>query len=92
MKNPGLYPCFFTTGHDVPMRLSLRSLWRFFADGFVAFGQSQFSVPTPDAGEPAVPGHPENMLWDQPLTETEMALNRQLEGVAERVARGPEPL
>lgn len=92
MTKAGLYPCFFTTGHDVPMRLSLRSLWRFCADALIAYGRSQFFIPTPDIGEPAAPGHPERMPSDQYLTETELALDLQLEGVAERVARGPEPL
>ncbi|MFE5401241.1 DUF6059 family protein [Streptomyces sp. NPDC056580] len=74
------------------MRLFLRSLWRFCADSFTAYGQSQFFIPTPDTGPPAVPGHPERMLWNQPLTETELALDRQLEGLSEGVTRGPEAL
>ncbi|MEU1709176.1 DUF6059 family protein [Streptomyces sp. NPDC005706] len=74
------------------MRLFLRSLWRFCADGFTAYGQSHFFIPGPDPGRPAAPGHPESMLWHQPLTETELALDRQLEGLSEGVSRGPEPL
>lgn len=79
------------TGHDAPMRLFLKSLLRFCADALVTYGQSQFFIPTPDVGEPA-PGHPERVPWNVPLTEAEEALDRQLEGVAERVGRGLEPL
>ncbi|WP_443045564.1 DUF6059 family protein [Streptomyces sp. HUCO-GS316] len=74
------------------MRLFLRSLWRFCVDAFIAYGRSQFFIPYPDIGEPVAPGHPERMLCNQPLTETEAALDRQLEGTAERVARDSEPL
>ncbi|MFJ3170857.1 DUF6059 family protein [Streptomyces roseus] len=73
------------------MRLSLKSLLRFCADAFVAYGQSQFFIPTQDIWEPA-PGHPERVPWNLPLTEAELALDRQLEGVAERVGRGLDPL
>lgn len=71
------------------MRL-LRSLLRFCADALIAYGRCQFFVPGPELAAPG-PGHPERMPCDAPLTETEKALDHQLEGVAERVGREADP-
>jgi Family of unknown function (DUF6059) len=60
----------------------LRYLW----DGLVAYGKSVLGAHVPLTDPP--PGHPERWHPDQPLTETELALARQLAGRRRR-ARPP---
>ncbi|MEV7779643.1 DUF6059 family protein [Kitasatospora sp. NPDC088351] len=69
------------------MRWSLRNLLRLCGNAVITYGQCQIAVSVPQLEEPA-PGHPERTLRGRPLTETEKALDRQLDGVAERVGPG----
>ncbi|MFB7678175.1 DUF6059 family protein [Kitasatospora purpeofusca] len=73
------------------MSLSLKSVLRFCANAIITYGQCHYYVPAPDVGEPA-PGHPERMSHNVPLTDTERALARQLEGVEAQVGRGLNPI
>ncbi|WP_406386816.1 DUF6059 family protein [Streptomyces sp. NBC_01618] len=63
----------------------MRRLLRLCADSLIAYGQIYLSEPHPYIAEPPPPGHPECLASDRPLTETERALDRQLEG---RTGRG----
>lgn len=62
------------------MSSSLSRLLRACANVLITYGEMYFYIPSPNVGEPA-PGHPERMVWNQQLTETEKALDRQLEGM-----------
>ncbi|NEA55123.1 hypothetical protein G3I60_13445 [Streptomyces sp. SID13666] len=75
-----LYQAFFSTGQNTSMRLSMSRLLRLCANVLIAYGEMYYCLPYPDVGEPA-PGHPESMVRNQPFTEMEKALDRQLEGL-----------
>ncbi|MET8681303.1 DUF6059 family protein [Streptomyces sp. NPDC004647] len=59
------------------MRSHVARLLRFFLDGLIGLGQGWVYIPAPPLDEPAA-GHPERLCPDQPLTETERGLARQL--------------
>ncbi|MFE3824914.1 DUF6059 family protein [Streptomyces sp. NPDC059092] len=75
-----LYPGFCGIGHDGPMRSSLSRLLRMCANALIAYGQVYVVIPSPDVAEP-VQGDPERKSCERPLTDTERALARQLEGM-----------
>ncbi|MFE6161278.1 DUF6059 family protein [Streptomyces sp. NPDC056486] len=62
----------------------MRSLARACLDALIAYGQIYMYVPDQRIDEPG-PGHPERLCADGPLTETERALSRQLEGRGGRI-------